>query len=91
MNIGSRLPFCRWCKTKRVKRSEQVYCSSACYTASGRRRDAGKVNGKKWAERYWKRFALTFEEKYGHLDRVDQVRALVLIGMRRAYKKKHAA
>lgn len=76
---------CAYCG-KRTKRKEAMFCSRSCYTISGRRIEVGRVNGKKWADCYWKKFLLLFEKKYGHLDRVDQIRIAVQIGMKRAYR-----
>jgi len=83
--------FCaRYPKCKNVcKEYRRKYCSNECYSLSGVRRINGQRNGKKWAENYWKRFAIKFEEKYGHLDRVDQIRIAVTIGIRKAYRGRH--
>jgi hypothetical protein len=80
---------CKFC-SKPIKENRRIFCSTKCYTDSGRRRAAASVNGKKWSVMYWKRFSIKFEEKYGHLDRVDQIRLAVIIGMKRAYRRKYA-
>lgn len=72
------------CKTNRA-----IYCSKECYTDSGRRVSAGRENGKIWATKFWDKFANTFDRKYGHLPRRDQVKMLIRIGQKRAYFKNY--
>ena len=80
-------PFCIHCKKKRVERKTYLYCSQKCYTDSGFRKECGKINGKKAYSTYWKKFDEIFYRKYNHLSRVDQLRLLVNLGMKRAYRK----
>lgn len=81
--------LCNYCKKNRVKRNDRQFCSYECYTLSDRRKEVGKINGSKWAVNFWKRFDDVFYKKWGHLDRVDQTRLLIIIGMNRVYRRKY--
>lgn len=79
-------PPCGHCG-KPVKHAGRVYCSHACYTASGARRETGKVNGAQAYKLYWMKFDEIFQRKWGHLPSAVRTRLLVVLGMKRAYRK----
>lgn len=83
------LPSCKHCG-KTLKRLDRLFCSAKCYTLSGRRKTMGIKNGGQAYMRYWVMFAKVFLRKYGHLTQVQQIRLLVQMGQRRAYRSKYS-
>lgn len=79
-------PLCIHCKVRKVNRPRALFCSSKCYSESGHRANVGKINGAKWSVNYWKRFYITFNNKFGHLDWPSKCKVLVGIGVRRGMK-----
>jgi len=81
-----RKPLCKHCG-KPNKTTRQIYCSSKCYTDSGHRKVMGAKNGAKAYSKYWQAYAEAFKMKCGHLPHAYQVRMLIKIGERRAYRR----
>lgn len=79
---------CKYCG-KPCKRNCRKFCSHKCYTDSGQRREAMKLNGAKAYRAYWEKFYEIFQRKYGHLDPITQTRLLVIAGMKRTYRRQH--
>lgn len=73
--------LCAYCKVKKVKRNRFTYCSYDCtYKA--------KACGE-WSNKYWRKWLFEFDEKYGHLDRLDQLKIAFKFGQRVAYNQKN--
>jgi hypothetical protein len=81
-------PRCKYCKGK-LKRIDRMFCSPECYTKSGRRVGMGKVNGAKAYKKYWLLFTKVFLKKYGDLPQWKQVRLLIQMGQKKAYKDEY--
>lgn len=73
------MKICLHCKINPVKRNRADYCSYECLYAS-------KASGK-WADKFWKKWLFEFDEKFSHLDRLDQLKMAFKQGQWTAYRK----
>ena len=84
--------YCEYCGNElkyKGRNKPKRFCLVECYTKSGARVTNGRVNGRKWADKFWKRWLFEFDEKYGHLDRLDQLKIAFKQGQWTAYRRKN--
>lgn len=80
-----RTPLCKYCH-KDCKRVNSIYCSKECYTASGHRAAMGRKSGGLAHKDYWEKYAAAFKRRFGNLPFPEQVKMLIKLGQRRAYR-----
>jgi hypothetical protein len=79
---------CKFCSGNKGK--NKFYCSTKCYRDSG---DLSKNtrDGNVGRQHYWKRYFFNFEDRFGHLSRLDQIVVAFKLGQKAGYRAKRKA